>query len=178
MVRCLENNASDYLTEKVQRFAVLGDQLFLDEYFEEAFEANHREEAIATMAGGTGTEAALEKLQAAMDSSVELMNREYYAMRLVIEAQGYTEYPEILQSVTLSDEDMALSPDDQMRRAAAMVHDDEYYEQKDLIRQNMRASLDELVSKWPMIRMRRHLNPFGMNCFLCGWLSFCRPLVS
>ena len=137
-------DASDYLTEKVQRFSVLGEQRFLEEYFEEAFVANHREEAIATMEGGTGTEAALEKLQAAMDSSVGLMEREYYAMRLVIEAQGYTEYPEILQSVTLSDEDTALSPADQMRRAAEMVHDDAYYEQKDRIRENMRASLDEL----------------------------------
>ena len=137
-------DASDYLTEKVQRFSVLGDRRFLEEYFEEAFVANHREEAIATMAEGTGTQAALEKLQAAMASSVELMDREYYAMRLVIEAQGYTEYPEVLHSVTLSDEDMALSPSEKMLRAAQMVHDDEYYEQKDRIRENMRASLDEL----------------------------------
>lgn len=137
-------DASDYLTEKVQRFSVLGDRRFLEEYFEEAFVANHREEAIATMAEGTGTQAALEKLQTAMASSVELMDREYYAMQLVIEAQGYTEYPEVLQSVTLSDEDMALSPSEKMLRAAQMVHDDEYYEQKDRIRENMRASLDEL----------------------------------
>lgn len=137
-------DASDYLTEKVQRFSVLGDRHFLEEYFEEAFVANHREEAIATMAEGTGTQAALEKLQTAMASSVELMDREYYAMQLVIEAQGYTEYPEVLQSVTLSDEDMALSPSEKMLRAAQMVHDDEYYEQKDRIRENMRASLDEL----------------------------------
>ena len=137
-------DASDYLTEKVQRFSVLGDRRFLEEYFEEAFVANHREEAIATMAEGTGTQAALEKLQTAMASSVELMDREYYAMQLVIEAQGYTEYPEVLHSVTLSDEDMALSPSEKMLRAAQMVHDDEYYEQKDRIRENMRASLDEL----------------------------------
>lgn len=118
-------DASDYLTEKVQRFSVQGDVRFLEAYFEEAFQANHREEALATMSSGSGTQAALEKLQAAMDGSVELMNREYYAMRLVIEAQGYAEYPEVLQSVTLSDEDRALSADEQMRRAAEMVHDDE-----------------------------------------------------
>ena len=137
-------DASDYLTEKVQRFSVLGDKRFLDEYFEEAFVANHREEAISTMARGTGTQDALEKLKAAMASSIELMDREYYAMRLVIEAQGYTDYPEVLQSVTLSADDKALSPDEQKLRAAEMVHDDEYYEQKNRIRQNMRASLDEL----------------------------------
>jgi len=137
-------DASDYLTEKVQRFSVLGDKRFMEEYFEEAFQSNRRVEAIERMSSGTGTEAALEKLQAAMDGSVELMSREYYAMRLVIQAQGYAEYPEILASVTLTDEDMTLSPDDQMRRAANMVHDDEYYGQKDRIRENMVASLDEL----------------------------------
>ena len=75
-------DASDYLTEKVQRFAVLGDMRFLEEYFKEAFEANHREEAIKRMEAGSGADTALEKLKAAMVGSVSLMNREYYAMRL------------------------------------------------------------------------------------------------
>ncbi|MBR0366420.1 MAG: diguanylate cyclase [Clostridia bacterium] len=137
-------DASDYLTEKVQRFSVQGDKRFLDEYFNEAFEANRREEAIRIMSSNPGTNAALEKLQAAMNASVTLMNREYYAMRLVIEAMEYKEYPEIIKSVALSDEDKDLSAADKMRRAAEMVHDDEYYKQKDVIRQDMRDSLDEL----------------------------------
>ena len=137
-------DASDYLTEKVQRFAVLGDMRFLEEYFKEAFEANHREEAITRMEAGSGADTALEKLKAAMESSVSLMNREYYAMRLVIDAQGYTDYPDLLRSVVLSDEDMALTREEKMLRAAVMVHDDEYYAQKEHIRINMKASLDEL----------------------------------
>ncbi len=137
-------DASDYLTEKVQRFAVLGDMRYLEEYFKEAFEANHREEAIARMEAGVGADTALEKLKAAMTGSVGLMNREYYAMRLVIEAQGYTDYPDLLHAVSLSDEDMALNREEKMLRAAVMVHDDEYYAQKEQIRENMRASLDEL----------------------------------
>lgn len=137
-------DASDYLTEKVQRFAVLGDMRFLEEYFKEAFEANHREEAIKRMEAGSGADTALEKLKAAMEGSVSLMNREYYAMRLVIEAQGYTDYPDLLHSVVLSDEDMALPREEKMLRAAVMVHDDEYYAQKEHIRNNMTASLDEL----------------------------------
>ena len=137
-------DASDYLTEKVQRFAVLGDMRFLEEYFKEAFEANHREEAITRMEAGSGADTALEKLKAAMESSVSLMNREYYAMRLVIDAQGYTDYPYLLHSIVLSDEDMALTREEKMLRAAVMVHDDEYYAQKEHIRINMKASLDEL----------------------------------
>lgn len=137
-------DASDYLTEKVQRFCVLDDMHFVDEYFSEAFEANHREEAIATMSKGEGSAAALEKLQSAMDGSLALMNREYYAMKLVIEAQGYTDYPEQLKSVELTEADQGLSSEEKMNLAAKMVHDDEYYDQKDKIRENMKASLNEL----------------------------------
>ena len=137
-------DASDYLSENVQRFAVMGDTRFLEAYFTEAFETNHREDAIARMSAGEGNDAALARLKAAMDGSVELMNREYYAMRLVIEAQGVADYPELLQSVTLSEKDRALPPQEKMRLAAEMVHDDEYYTQKERIRENMRASLDEL----------------------------------
>ena len=139
-------DASDYLTEKVQRFTVHGDMRFLEEYFQEAFEANRREEAIEKMSEGAGADEALRKLETAMEGSLKLMDQEYYAMRLVIEAKGYTEYPEILDSVVLSEEDKALSPEDKMRRATEDVLDDDYYELKDMIRQNMRASLDELES--------------------------------
>lgn len=137
-------DASDYLTEKVQRFTVEGDTRFLNEYFAEAFEAKHREEAIARMSDGSGSETALERLQTAMDGSLELMSREYYAMRLVIEARGITDYPEVLRTVELSETDRALDPAEKMRLATEMVLDDGYYAQKDVIRENMRASLDEL----------------------------------
>lgn len=137
-------DASDYLTEKVQRFAVQGDLRFMEEYFHEAFEANRREEAVEIMSGEIGGSAALTKLRTAMDHSLELMNQEYYVMRLVIEAKGFTDYPETLRSVELSDEDRALSSNEKMSLAIKLVHNDEYYDQKNLIRENMRASLDEL----------------------------------
>ena len=137
-------DASDYLTESVQRFAVLGDRRFMDDYFAEAFENNRREEAINKMSAGAGAEAAVSHLRQAMDGSLQLMSREYYAMRLVIDAKGYTDYPEILEAVALSPEDKALTPEKKMLRAVEMTHDDAYYEQKNLIRTNMRASLDEL----------------------------------
>ncbi len=137
-------DASDYLTEKAQRFTVDGNKKFMDEYFDEAFTANHREEAIERMSKGKGSKEALEKLQAAMEGSLELMNREYYSMKLVIEAKGYTEYPDVLKSVELTEEDQALSSKEKMQLATKMVLDDDYYKQKDEIRAYMRASLKEL----------------------------------
>ena len=137
-------DASDYLTENVQRFTVDGDMRFLEQYFTEAFESNRREEALSKMELDDKTHAALEQLQEAMSNSVKLMDQEYYSMRLVIEAKGYTDYPEILKSVELSGEDAALSPEEKMRLANKLVLDNSYYEQKDRIREDMRESLNEV----------------------------------
>ena len=137
-------DASDYLTENVQRFTVDGDKHFMTEYFKEAFETNRREEAIEKMSAGSKTKYALDQLQEAMDASVELMKQEYYAMRLVIEAKGITEYPDILNKVELSSEDKKLSPDEKMHKATTIVLNDEYYAQKELIRSNMQESVSAL----------------------------------
>lgn len=137
-------DASDYLTENAQRFTIAGDTSFMDAYFNEAFVANHREEAISRMSVGAEDSAALQKLKEAMNVSLELMSQEYYAMRLVLEAKEITDYPEVLQSVTLTAEDAALSAEEKMQRATELLLSEEYYSQKELVRENMRASLDEL----------------------------------
>ncbi len=137
-------NASDYLTEQVQRFTLNGDEHFLKQYFTEAFESKRREEALARMDEVNGTDTALEHLKKAMAASVKLMDQEYYAMRLVIDAKGYTDYPEVLKEVELSEEDAALTPEEKIRRATELVLNDDYYEQKDRIRKDMQESLDEV----------------------------------
>ncbi|MBP5701558.1 MAG: GGDEF domain-containing protein [Lachnospiraceae bacterium] len=137
-------DASDYLTERVQRFTIGGDRRFLDEYFTEAFESGRREDAISRMDINEMTRPAMEELKAAMAHSVSLMDQEYYAMKLVIEAKGYTDYPDVLDSVILSEEDAALSPDEKIRMATELVLNDKYYEQKDNIRRDMQESLDEI----------------------------------
>ena len=140
-------DASDFMTESVQCFVVRGDIRFLDEYFVEVLRNNRREEAIGIMSVGAGDDAAYLALQKAMEKSEELMETEYYAMRLVIEANGYRNYPDALASVQLTDEDLALSPDEKIARAISLVFSDDYYDCKEDIRQHMRASLDELEKK-------------------------------
>ncbi len=81
--------------------------------------------------------AAYSQLRSAMDNSVKLMDLEYYAMRLVIDAKGYTDYPELLEDVKLTDEDAALSADEKIRHATEIVLGDDYYELKDRIRSNL-----------------------------------------
>ena len=136
--------ASDYLTEQVQRFTIDGDVRFMDEYFTEAFGSRRREDAIERMEKKDGTDTALMYIKSAMIKSVKLMEQEYYAMRLVVEAKGYTDYPEEIGYVVLSIDDSALSPEDKIRRATQIVLSDSYYEQKDSIRADVLNCLTEI----------------------------------
>lgn len=137
-------DASDYLTEQVQRFAVSGERSFMDAYFSETFESKRREQAVARIKVDANATAALEKLQKAMDESVHLMDQEYYAMRLVVEAKGYADYPEVLDSVELVPQDAALSSDEKLKRATEIVFADDYYTLKDQIRGNVKACQKEI----------------------------------
>jgi diguanylate cyclase (GGDEF)-like protein len=137
-------NASDYLTEQVQRFSIDGDTRFLEQYFVEAFQSKRREDAISKMNVNERTEAAYQSLLEAMNGSVQLMEREYYAMRLVIEAKGIEVYPEVIGNVALSEADATLSSEEKIRRATEMVLDEEYYDQKDGIREAVQESLAEV----------------------------------
>ena len=136
--------ASDYLTEMVQRFTLEGDTKYLDNYFEEAFVSKRREASISSMAESEAEEVLVGQLQAAMDESTSLMYREYYAMKLVIEAKEIRDYPETLRAIELKEEDTFLSADEKMELAQEMVLGPEYYEKKEIIRTNLRSSLQTL----------------------------------
>ena len=134
-------DASDYLTEQAQRFVLTGDQKYEQLYFKEALELKHRNEAIEIMKSNGSSKTALEDLQSALAQSNELMQTEYYSMRLVIEAKGYTDYPSELKDIKLSAADKALDSEAKIQRATDLVFGDDYYIKKDQIRQDMKACL-------------------------------------
>ena len=138
-------DASDYMTEKVQRFAVNGDIKFLYEYYDEAFLMQHREQAIDKMSQDEHVTDAYNKLQEAMKGSEDLMEKEYYAIKLVVQAKGYKNVPIPLGNVVITPTDAELSPEEKMDRAAQVVFDNDYYAQKHMIHSNMQASLDSLT---------------------------------
>ena len=136
--------ASDYLTEMVQRFTLEGDRTYMDSYFEEAFLSKRREAAILSMSG-SGAEAELvARLQEAMDESQNLMYREYYAMKLVTEARHITDVPEVIRGMELNGEDDFLSEEEKMELAQRMVMGTEYYARKEIIRSRLQTNLEEL----------------------------------
>lgn len=123
-------SASDFLTDKVQRFTVTFEREQMDAYFEEAETTRRRENALENMERVAGGTEAYEKLQEAMKGSLELMNTEYYAMRLIIDAKGYTNYPAVLDTVVIDPADAALGDSDKIILAQQKVHNDDYYSQK------------------------------------------------
>ena len=101
--------ASDYLTEMTQRFTLEGDTQYLDKYFEEAFGNQRREAAITSMAENEAEQTLVNQIQEALNESNKLMYREYYAMKLVIDAKEIKTYPDKLRGVELKPEDMNLN---------------------------------------------------------------------
>ena len=138
--------ASDYLTEQAQCYTVLGERQHLDNYFKETDVALHREQAISLMEERIPNSKALEALKSAMSESVSLMEREYYAMLLVLNAQEDSDIPPDMEGMTLSDTDLALSPEQKMERARVMMHEKGYYNQKNLIRTHLDECIADLKS--------------------------------
>lgn len=136
--------ASDYLTEQVQCYTVMGDRKYLDNYFEEVFVSQRREKAINSMEEVLPDSLALYELKDSMRHSEQLMGREYYAMRLVLDAQGDTDIPEPLTTVVLTEDDASLSSAEKINLAKSLVHDNEYYLQKSEIRRNLNECLKAL----------------------------------
>ena len=139
-------DGSDYLTKQVRLAAATGDLRYAQAYFVEANVYQTREQALEDMAQLNGGTDAIASLQEALDSSVELMQTEYYAMRLVAESVGTdpSDLPAELAAVTLSDADAALSPDDKLDLARTMVISPEYESAKDVINADVDAAVDTL----------------------------------
>ena len=141
--------ASDYLTDEVRFFAATGEPEHVQNYFTELQITRRREKALEeleTYFSGTET---YEYLKAALAQSNELLTREYYSMRLMIEARSMdpAAFPEELQSVILTPEDRALSPAEKEALALSMVCDDVYQDQKDGISADVSNCLDTLTEE-------------------------------
>ena len=140
--------ASDYLTEQIRCFSITGDRAYLDNYFEEAKVTKRREHAIDALEEYDENSVALADLKEAMKESVSLMEVEYYAARMTVEAYGYdvTEFPEEIQNTELSDYDKNLSQEEMKDQAQQILFNETYRYKKEAISSNMKLSLSKLSS--------------------------------
>lgn len=140
---------SNYLTIQVRSFVVTQNPEYMKNYFWEANENQRRQNAVETFkslqGGSTG------HLDAALSYSMELMEMEYYAMRLVTEAKGYTELQDAyLADVELTTEDAALSADAKVAKAQSLMFSEEYTDYVDKIEEGVatcKADLMETIDK-------------------------------
>ncbi len=141
--------SSDYLTEQARCFTVTGERIYLDNYFEEAKVTRRRDKALEALEESLEESDAYRNLTAAMNKSVKLMNREYYAMRLTAEAYGYdlSDFPEEIRDVLVGAATEALGPEQKKEIARSMVFDDNYRSQKEAISDSVQKCLDALVSE-------------------------------
>lgn len=135
---------SDYLTKQVRLAVATGERQYIDAYFEEANVTRSREEALEELAALHGE--ATKPLEKALSASVELMQTEFYAMRLVEEAQHLdaSAWPEEIRGVTLSQEDARLSDTEKQERAQDLVISSAYEEAKDEINEDVDQALEVL----------------------------------
>ncbi len=142
-------SGSDYLTEQVRTFVVTGDPSAVARYFEEVNVTRRRDTALEALGEYVAGTESFRLLSSALDTSNELMQREYYAMRLAIASRGYAieDYPEALQAVVLAEEDLALTPGQQEEKARSLVFDEVYQAYKDAITKNVNLCVERLTGE-------------------------------
>lgn len=137
---------SDELTENARSFVVTGNTMYLWEYFETANVSKKRTNALNALNEITSNSKAYKSLQTAMYTSIELMVRELYAMKLAATANGsdISLYPTAVQRVRLTWQDALLSPEEMREKAITSLFDEEYHQKKELIISNSRLCAEEL----------------------------------
>ena len=140
-------DGSDYLTEQVRMYAMTGKRKYMDLYFMEADVTRHRDKALDDLKeyfDGTDTFAALEK---ALNYSKELMDTEYYSMRLISEAMGTEEsaLPQEIQETKLSTKDEKLTAEQKQEKAQEMVSDNKYQSVRTEITNDVTKCMNNLI---------------------------------
>ena len=139
---------SDNLTAQVRLFTVTQDPAYLQAYFAEVASSN-RERAVGTLDRYLEGTDAHRYLESALASSIELMDREYYAMALVLDATGGMIEPgmEALNDVRLSDVDRALTAEDKLALAIQLMHDEEYLRFDNAIDEDVARCVESLSAE-------------------------------
>ena len=142
-------SGSDYLTDRVRCFVVTGELQYLQDFQKEVEVTQRRDLAVQNLESllqGSDNDA-LQSLSTALDLSNELVETEYYAMRLRIDAERYdpAEIPASIAATVLTPEDQALSKEEKILRAEALVFDSTYMHYKDKIRENVSLCTQALI---------------------------------
>ena len=140
---------SKYLTEQVRLYAMTGEDQYMEAYFHEADVDKRREHALEELKGYFDGTEMFQSIQNALTDSQELMQTEYYSMRLTSEGTGLADsaWPDEIRQTELSEEDQKLSAQEKIAKAQEMVSDDHYEEARKTINENVTACVDRLIDQ-------------------------------
>lgn len=140
---------SDNLTKQAQSFAVTGETRYMDGFFEEANVTRNRDKALENLKEEFSGTPAYEALENAMERSNELMQKEYYSMRLIADCEEIPEeqLPEELRHMELTPEDAALSAEEKRALALEMVFGEEYEATKESITEAVGRCIEALQAE-------------------------------
>lgn len=141
-------DGSDILTKQVRLAAATGNHKYIDAYFKEANVIKTREKALEDLSALDDSDDAIIPLKKALSSSVDLMQTEYYSMRLVEESIGSdpNTWPNELKTVTLTAGDAALSSAEKLNKARMLVISLEYEDTKNRISEDVIAAASTFSS--------------------------------
>ena len=136
--------ASDYLTEQVRLYAINMNIDNMNNYFNEVNVTKRRNHALENLEAANTSASLKQSLEAALESSNDLMKTEAYSMKLISLANGYSDdvLPEEVRSIQLKAEDMRLSPEEMIEKGRSMVFDSGYQNAKALIYSHLDHFID------------------------------------
>ncbi len=172
-------DASDFLTDRVQRFTVTMDTADMDAYFDEVHNVRRREKAVGRMAEIAAVSPELDHLKSSLDNSVALTETEICAMKLICDANGYDEKFDEVKNAVIPEECAGMTKEEKIRYAQDMVHDSRYYDRKMSIRSGMENNThntqselnNELRSKMTLTRVLLVVQSCAMIFIL--WMTSC-----
>lgn len=150
----LMREASDFLTKSAQLYTLTADTRYRDEYFEEALVAQRREISLSRVGASSLPKAVYNHLSAALSDSNQLMELEYYAMKLMVEAtkESADTVPPVVAQTALSPEDRRLSPEDKLEYAQEIMFGPDYQSAKAAIIEDINESLNNLMETTVALR--------------------------
>jgi diguanylate cyclase (GGDEF)-like protein len=153
-IYCEENalqisDASDYLTDQVRFYILSGDKSYVDNYFDEVQTAQRREQALENLADSQAEPGVLNNLETAVNQSNLLAQQEMYAIKLTTIALGVdiTIFPQEIQDIELSAEDLALPRQGKLEKAQELVFGSDYESAKALISENVTAFISDVTQQ-------------------------------
>ena len=139
---------SDYLTDRVRCYVSTYERPYMEDFITEVTETRRRDKAVEALEGllGDRNHEAYDSLAHALERSDDLVQDEFLAMRLVLEANQDPDIPEVLQNLPTFDAALqALTSDEKKAKAQELVFGERYMTVKDEIQQSTARS-QELIA--------------------------------